>query len=96
MPSTTSFIPRDLEADHSDTELENAVLLSLELLRKADPSSANQIATEAVVALKRYAATVTKHMEKEERVLVGPWLNLSPSLYGQYRTYLVGKYRHAY
>lgn len=101
---------RDLEADHSEKQLEERVLSCLQAFREeaiqqqsASNASATlatgraeQLATEAVASLENYAANLETHLEREERILVSRWLNLTPELYSKYRGYLVGKYRLAY
>ncbi|CAN0248240.1 unnamed protein product, partial [Scytosiphon promiscuus] len=47
-------------------------------------------------ALEAYASSLNAHLAREERALVGPWLNLDAEMYAKYRTYLVGKYRLVY
>lgn len=86
---------RDLEAHHSDKQLEDKAFSLLKSLRE-QPTSAGEAATETVSTLKSYAAGLEEHLEKEERALVSRWLNLNPDLYAKYRTYLTGKYRLVY
>ncbi|CBJ28442.1 hypothetical protein Esi_0105_0060 [Ectocarpus siliculosus] len=94
---------RDLEADHSETNLGNDALDRIRNLRSA-PTTAGAVsggadvasAQAVVVALKAYAESLEIHLEREERVLVPRWLNLSAEMYAKYRTYLVGKYRLVY
>lgn len=101
---------RDLEADHSEKKLEENVLSSLHAFKeeavkcKPDEASsssssvarAEQLAEEVVESVRAYATGLDTHLQKEERMLVGRWLNLTPQLYSTYRGYLVGKYRIAY
>lgn len=86
---------RDLEAHHSDKQLEEKAFSLLKSLRE-QPTSAGEAATEAVSALRSYTTGLEEHLEKEERALVSRWLNLNPDLYAKYRTYLTGKYRLVY
>lgn len=87
---------RDLEAEHSETQLEQKALALLKPLQEAPAAATSEMAAEAVAALKTYTASLESHLEKEERALVARWLNLDPEQYAKYRTYLVGKYRLAY
>lgn len=87
---------RDLEADHSEKEQEDAALSALKPLREEPAAATSEQAAAVVVALKSYAAGLEGHLEREERALVATWLNLTPDQYAKYRTYLVGKYRLAY
>lgn len=98
-----SAVGRDLEADHSEKQLETDALDRINTLRCAPmtaggTSSGDDLmsAAAAVDALKAYAAGLEAHLEKEERAVVGAWLNLDPEMYAKYRTYLVGKYRLVY
>lgn len=95
VPARASFC-RDLEAEHSETQLEKSALALLKPLREEPAAVTNELAAEAVDALKTYAESLEIHLEKEERALVATWLNLDPDQYAKYRTYLVGKYRLAY
>lgn len=97
------FVNRDLEADHSEKLEEDRALALLKGLREGGEdddapatTAGEQAATDTVTALKRYVASLEGHLEREERALVGRWLNLTPELYTTYRTYLVGKYRLVY
>eukprot|EP00752_Nemacystus_decipiens_P011548 g10254.t1 len=94
---------RDLEADHSEKQLENDALDSVRTIRCAPQtaggtSSGDDLASAAaaVEALKAYVASLEAHLEKEERAIVGRWLNLDAEMYAKYRTYLVGKYKLVY
>lgn len=89
-------ISRDLEADHSEKQQEEKALALLKSLREQPGPATNGLATETVAALRDYAVSLEGHLDREERVLVAVWLNLTPELYAKYRTYLVGKYRLVY
>lgn len=91
-----AFSRSDLEAEHSDTKLEENALSLLKPLREEPATATGEMAAEAVAALKTYTANLERHLEREERVLVATWLNLDPEQYAKYRTYLIGKYRMAY
>ncbi|CAN0347733.1 unnamed protein product [Pylaiella littoralis] len=92
-----------LEADHAENQLETGARECLTTLRSA-PTTAGGVsggadvaaAAAAVDALKAYVASLKGHLDREERAIVGPWLNLDPEMYLKYRTYLVGKYRLVY
>lgn len=92
----TCLIDRDLEADHSEKQGEHQVFVLLKGLREGGETATSEKATDTVAALKSYVASLAGHLEREERALVGQWLNLTPELYTTYRTYLVGKYRLVY
>lgn len=94
---------RDLEADHSEKQLETDALDRLKTLLSAPTTAAGTssgddfaAAAAAVAAVKAYVASLEAHLEREERILVGRWLNLDAEMYAKYRTYLVGKYRLVY
>ena len=94
-------LDRDLEADHSDKQLEQSVLSSLKSVREQEQPeqrSANSeaAADAAVAALKNYTASLERHLLVEERTLVSRWLNLTPELYAKYRSCLKGKYKLVY
>lgn len=91
---------RSLQADHTESALEKDALDSITTLRSAPTTAAavsggDDVAAAAAVAsaVQAYAASLKAHLEREERALVGPWLNLDAEMYVKYRTYLVGKYR---
>ena len=99
----SASLGRDLEADHSEKQLENDALDRIRTLRCAPQtaggtSSGDDLASAAaaVEALKAYVASLEAHLEKEERAIVGRWLNLDAEMYAKYRTYLVGKYKLVY
>lgn len=94
---------RNLEADHAEKQLEDNALDRIRTLRCAPQtaggtSSGDDLASAAAVveALKAYVSSLEAHLEKEERAIVGRWLNLDAEMYAKYRTYLVGKYKLVY
>ena len=102
LPNKYAWVParasvcRDLEAEHSETQLEKSALALLKPLQEEPAAVTSELAAEAVSALKTYTTSLESHLQKEERALVATWLNLDADQYAKYRTYLVGKYRLAY
>ena len=95
-PLTRVSSCRDLEAEHSETQLEQNALALLKPIKEEPATATSELAEEVVAALKTYTASLESHLEREERALVATWLNLDSEQYAEYRTYLVGKYRLAY
>ncbi|CAM9322900.1 unnamed protein product [Choristocarpus tenellus] len=55
-----------------------------------------ELAEEVQASVAAFKTNLEGHLEREERVLVGPWLNLSPALFKKFKGSLSLKYRIAY
>lgn len=109
-PRNAASFYSDLEADHSEKQLEEGVFSSLRAFNEeavkrkpggssdASPSTRpmEQLAQNVVDSVRAYVTSLEAHLQKEERALVSRWLNLTPDLYSTYRGYLIGKYKIAY
>ncbi|CAM9909389.1 unnamed protein product, partial [Discosporangium mesarthrocarpum] len=51
---------------------------------------------EVILAIRAYRSSLEEHLEREERALVGPWLNLSQEQYKTFRGYLSPAFRMVY